>query len=275
MRNYFAGAGVALFAATNVLAADLPRRAVPLEAPSTLPAFTWTGFYVGGNIGGGTQRDNATVRSADPTGVFDDDFLNGLNLARTHFDGSGFVGGAQVGYNYQFTPGAGFVVGAEADVQFADVKKSKSWSDAVTTVDATSILTVQTGSSTRSSLDFLGTVRGRLGYAFDRVLIYGTGGLAYGDAGYRYNGDVAYNFVDSGAALIAGVDRYGAKYNGVRTGYAYGGGVEYALPLEGLLKLPPSTVVTLGGEYLHYDLGTKTVSGYTMSGGGTRSGKLE
>src|SRR3954454_4154249 len=137
---------VALLGLTvGATAADLPRRQYVAPAPApfvAVPAFTWTGFYVGVTAGYGWHDDN------------NDDFLNngfgfnglGTGLAvQTNaglqpvvpltgnnfgvFDNGrrgrdGFVGGGQVGYNYQFTPGSGFVIGIEADAQYADFRRN-------------------------------------------------------------------------------------------------------------------------------------------------------
>ena len=90
--------------AGSACAADLPRRAAP-PPPPLPPAFTWTGFYVGANAGygfrGGSSRySDATYGTVTESG-----------------GKGGFVGGGQIGYNYQITPGSGWVLGAEADLQ--------------------------------------------------------------------------------------------------------------------------------------------------------------
>lgn len=144
-------------AAGSARAADLPRRA---EAPPVLPippAFTWTGFYVGVNAGYGFK--SATSRFTDAT----------YGTVTGGGNGGGIVGGAQAGYNYQFTPGSGFVVGLETDFQGAGFARGST-----AAIGTTPYYNVS------PSLDYFGTVRGRVGYAFDRWLLYGTGGLAYG-----------------------------------------------------------------------------------------------
>src|SRR5215207_4442645 len=129
---------VALLGLTaTALAADLPRRRVIAPAPvpyvAAVPVFTWTGFYVGVNAGYGfSDRNNddfcgngLSVPSATgglapvvPLTGFNNGFgFNGLDNGRNR---DGFVGGGQIGYNFQFTPGTGFVIGLEADAQYAD-----------------------------------------------------------------------------------------------------------------------------------------------------------
>ena len=94
----------------------------------------------------------------------------------------------------------------------------------------------------------VGTVRGRLGYAFDRFLVYGTGGFAYGNV----SDNIAfYN--------AAGVNTYFGSQNTLRTGYAYGGGVEYAIPVASFLNPFHSSAVTVKAEFIHYDLNSNNV----------------
>src|SRR5215207_5901140 len=137
---------VALFGLTaTAMAADLPRRTVVAPAPVPFvaaPVFTWTGFYLGVNAGYGfTDRNDDNLCGGGGFG-FGDCFggsglsvqtnaglqpvvpLSGFNNGFGGFDNGrnrdGFVGGGQIGYNFQFTPGSGFVIGIEADIQAAD-----------------------------------------------------------------------------------------------------------------------------------------------------------
>ena len=96
--------------------------------------------------------------------------------------------------------------------------------------------------------DSLGTVRGRVGYAFDRTLIYATGGFAYGAETYRGVFQMA----------AAQPSFYGSSSR-VETGYAAGGGIEFALPTDSVFNVFHSNAVTLKGEALYYDLGRRTV----------------
>ncbi len=105
-------------------------------------------------------------------------------------------------------------------------------------------------STFRSRLDYLGTVRGRVGYALDRFLIYGTGGFAYGGV----NSSVAFFSNAPGNALA-----YAGRSNRMETGYAVGGGMEYALPTDTFINVLNSSAVTIKAEYLYYDLGSRAV----------------
>jgi outer membrane immunogenic protein len=142
------------------------------------------------------------------------------------FDSKGWFGGGQIGYNwrplgaggYKDGPAYGnFVFGVEADIQGADITGSGTVSGNAGSAVA------------RTSLDWFGTVRGRLGYAFDNVLLYGTGGLAFGGVQDKLT-----------TAVTADV---------TRTGFAAGGGVEYAFNPAWSAKV----------EYLYFDLGDVTL----------------
>jgi outer membrane immunogenic protein len=206
------------------LAADLPRtKTVPAFA---LPAFTWTGFYVGAHAGY-TWSDNPTIVSAGNAltqNVFID---TGSVATRLPVDRHGFIGGAQIGYNWQITPM--FVVGAEADISFLDSKGSVSVPGPA---DASRIM------STTQKLDWLGTARARVGFTpFDRFLVYATGGLAFGNT--KLSTDL------SRTTGCAGNNCQRGSSSSTKTGFAIGGGAEYAV----------TNNLTVKAEYLYYDLG--------------------
>ena len=174
-------ASVALFGfAGAASAADLPVRAAP-PAPivAAVPIFTWTGFYVGVNAGyGWNANDSITVGGVR----FDLD------------DEGGFVGGAQAGYNYQI---GSFVVGLEGDIQYADFGGDDRFD-----FDGDGILDDDFNRS-----DWFGTVRARAGVAFDRALIYATGGFAFADdaTGWTVGGGLEYAFTNNLSAKIEGL----------------------------------------------------------------------
>jgi outer membrane immunogenic protein len=141
-------------------AADLPP---PFPPPAYGPApqvFSWTGFYIGGNAGYGWAKASGTLTTATGTESFT-------------ASGSGFLGGGQAGYNWQVGPA---VFGAEADFQGTTASGPFS-ATAGPTISAT------------EKVPWFGTVRGRLGYAIDRVMLYATGGAVYGDT--TMNGTVS------------------------------------------------------------------------------------
>jgi len=129
------------------------------------------------------------------------------------------------------------VVGIEADAQYLDFGRSRNSAFLVGPLAPGYYVTDPRG---LSSLDFFGTVRGRIGYAFDRVLFYGTGGFAYGSGS-----------ADRSFGGFAGNDSF-------RTGYAVGGGIEYALPTDSFLNFFRSSAVTLKVEGLYVNLDRNT-----------------
>jgi outer membrane immunogenic protein len=190
MKKIFAGLGlVALLGmAGTASGADLPRRPPPPAQPAYYaPIYNWTGFYVGINGGGGWGTSHW-----DSTGSFD---VSG-----------GLIGGT-LGYNWQ----AGQIVfGLEGDIDWSNIKGN--------TFTACTL-----GCQTENT--WLGTVRGRIGYAFDRFMPYVTGGFAFGDVKATTPG------------FIGASD--------TRTGWTLGGGLEFALAGNWTVK----------AEYLYVDLG--------------------
>ncbi|MDN3628008.1 outer membrane protein, partial [Methylobacterium isbiliense] len=213
-------------------AADLPRRAAPPPVFTPVPVFTWTGFYAGFNAGYGFDTSS---NSNAPT-IVGVDARTGLVAVPTAIafqnrnSSDGFVGGGQIGYNYQFTPGAGFVVGIEADAQYVDFGRTRNRFVSTGPIFAQRVF----NPNGIAGLDFFGTVRGRLGYAWDRTLIYATGGFAYGSGGGN---------------------NFGLPNNDdFQTGWTVGGGVEYALPTDSFLNFFKSNAVTIKVEGLYVNL---------------------
>jgi outer membrane immunogenic protein len=153
MRTAISAAAALFLASTAVVsAADLAVKARPY-APVAEPVYTWTGFYVGANAGLGGDKVDYPISALGGTAD--------LNL--TSFGG---FGGGQVGYNYQF--GGNWVAGVEADIQGTNMK-----SRLAATIGPVSL-------SAGTEMKYFGTVRGRLGYAYNNILLYATGGYAYG-----------------------------------------------------------------------------------------------
>jgi outer membrane immunogenic protein len=206
-----AGPAALALAATVAQAADLPARYSPAPAFGAMPVFTWTGFYVGANAGYGWNTGSS--RYYDPA----------FGYVGSNKKG-GFVGGGQVGYNYQLGM---FLIGVETDLQYAAVgNKGASYGNVY---------------YTGNSDGFFGTVRARLGLAFDRALVYGTGGFAYGDVGGNRSYDPVLGY---------------HRDNSTNGGWTLGGGMEYAVSnnisakVEGLyVNLDTKSNYTLGDRY--------------------------
>ena len=190
-KGVFAGLGLCMMAlADPAAAADLP-----LKAPALRAIFDWTGFYVGAHVGYGRGASEAVL--TDPT------VTAGPGIA------SGMIGGVQAGYNHRFQ--SGLLLGVEGDFTFPNYIISNS----VVSLLASPRSTVTEG------LDYVGTVRGRVGYAAGSWLFYATGGLAI--AGER--------FVNTPAI---GNDE---KIIRDRLGWAAGGGIEYGFAPDWSVKL--------------------------------------
>ncbi len=240
-----ATAGVAL-ATAAASAADLPsRRAPPVYVPPPIVTpFSWTGL----DFGLTTSYSFSGGKSATITpvnGVFGQP--SSVNTSKSGFD---TVGGG-VGYNYQFKPGSGVVVGGFVDVNDLNLRK----------YDGTGELG-GIGGNVQERIGYLGTANGHVGYAFDRILVYGLGGYTF--AGLHTSA-VLYSFGNPAP--------YSGTNNSNKSGYDYGGGVEYAIPansflnylsVEKLLGIDKKLGLdifspTLRAEFVHYDLGTRTV----------------
>jgi outer membrane immunogenic protein len=206
-----------------------------LAAPPTAPMFNWTGFYIGGHVGGGWSADWSGMTNPLPSPTA----FGALPLSFSQ-KGSGVIAGGQIGYNWQFAPS--WVLGIEADLSRLHIHTS-SVNPALTLagtpfVGAADCPGVQicTAFMTRD-LDRLGTVRGRVGYAWERWLAYLTGGFAYGRVSFSGNYQVCC--------------QHPVSFTDTKTGSTIGGGLEYALP-------GTWGNWTIKGEYLFVRLGSAT-----------------
>jgi outer membrane immunogenic protein len=227
-------AAAALTVATAVAAqaADLPTRK---EAPAPVfvpPPFTWTGFYLGLNAGGVWETGKTTVNAYFPASSI---YYANYNNNSLGTGASGFLGGGQAGYNYQ--SGAA-VFGIETDFDWTSLSKNKS---VIGGSFANGLLgTDYFTTNGNAKLNWLGTTRARIGFVAtpdNRLLIYGTGGLAYGGGNANFS---VYDFDNQ-------IGYSGSKSNS-RVGWTLGAGVEYAI----------TNNVTIKGEYLYYNLGSTT-----------------
>jgi outer membrane immunogenic protein len=209
MRKFAFGAAlVALTAVTPVFAADM---AAPLGVAAGPPHFSWTGCFIGGHVGG----------------VISEDRTVGLSGIPVYFSSAGFVGGGQIGCDYQFA--SNWVAGVEGRA---------AWSS-LTNTHAASVENLNTGIRQPSQFtlgnDFLASTTARLGYSFaDRWLLFVRGGAAWTDEKI----DDAYNHL--------GVTPVDPSATLTRTGWTVGTGVDWAFA--------PHWSATF--EYNYYDFGT-------------------
>jgi outer membrane immunogenic protein len=170
------------------MAAEKPVRVHKRVRPVVVaaPIYTWTGFYVGGNVGyGWGQADTDFVSNPTILNLFA--VLSGGFVGQASEPGftghqsvrpEGIIGGAQVGYNWQLSPT--WVAGLEADIQASGEKASKQFTD-IPSLTPPGLLVGTAVTDYEAKNDWFGTVRGRVGYVWDRVMLYVTGGLAYGE----------------------------------------------------------------------------------------------
>jgi len=206
-------ASAALISAAQ--AADLPSRKAPVAPPP--PVFTWTGAYVGANVGGGWKSNgNGNVYAFNPN------TWQNVLWSRNGNGNAGVVGGIQAGYNYQI--GSMFVVGAETDFQGSTISGGSNSAYNVAAVNAVYPGWVA-GYTGGNNLNWFGTVRGRVGVVplMPTLLVYGTGGFAYGN--------------------VSSNGTYGSQ-NATQTGWTAGGGVEWAFAPAWSVK----------AEYLYTDI---------------------
>ncbi len=234
-------ATVAVIIAAPALAADLPRRSAP-PALRALPILaTWTGFYVGLNAGYTWAGNRSTPLTGNPVPVQAAQAAGIVPSSLGGRNSGGFIGGAQVGYNWQIGPS--IVTGIEAD--FAAIATSRKTASFVGT-GGVGFGTITTTAS--HSQDWLGTVRARIGFlATPELLIYGTGGLAVGS-------------VKSGVAISApgAIPPFttAAARTETRAGWTLGAGAEYMITPNWTVK----------GEYLYYDLSSYRTTAVAAGG---------
>jgi outer membrane immunogenic protein len=231
----------ALMTAAN--AADLPRKA-PMMAPAALPVLSWTGCYVGGNVGGGWGKNDVTQTASAPgLGTLSAGFSG---RATTGVDTSGAVFGGQIGCDYQFANQ--FVIGIQGMLDGSTVKGSEFDAFAALLPGApVGTIDVKT--------KWFGSVTGRLGYAFlsqNEALIYIKGGGAW--ARYETN---LNNLTTSILFPGSNPGTIGKTF----TGWTIGGGFEYRFARNWSAFI----------EYNYYDFGERTI--WNAAGGGL-SGNL-
>lgn len=215
----------------TAFAADLvlDEQVTPIFTPA---AYEWTGFYIGlhGGYGGGTFEH--------PFGfsAFDGEAEEFVDLATGSLDvtAGGFLYGVQAGYNVQMDS---FLLGLEGDISGSTIDGRVS----ITITDEEGILLDNPGDTIAADagtkLDWLATIRPRLGFVSDRFVVYATGGLAWGQTTSSIN------------ASYEGTEILGESVVNDRFGWTVGAGIEYALTDD----------ITFKTEYLYTDLGSQNI----------------
>jgi outer membrane immunogenic protein len=229
MRSLIIPAAAAALFTAPAMGADLPTKAPIVAAPA---AYSWTGFYVGGNVGAAWQHAsfNSTLVGCNIVGCasglphigFDPAIAAAGTGSNTKV---GFTGGGQFGYNWQINT---LLLGVEADINAMSGKPALGTTAAVSAPN-TGTFTL----ATTANADWLSTVRGRLGFAADRYLVYVTGGAAFAHIKFKHS------FSDVCCTSSTPLTTFTAS--SWKTGYAVGGGAEYAFAGNWSLR----------GEYLY------------------------
>jgi outer membrane immunogenic protein len=212
---FLASATLGALAAGSAWSADLPPMpayTAPIAAPSV---YNWTGFYIGGHLGGAWDETNFSQRNLIvPRSVGQSGSLSASSVA----------GGGQIGVNWMATPN--IVLGLEADVSGTDLRGSTT----------THALVGPIALGWNDKVDAFGTVRGRLGYAMNNWLFYGTGGFAWANDAFTRT------------QLVGGATTpppgFVFQNNTTRTGWTAGGGIEWGFAPNWTAK----------AEYLYLDL---------------------
>jgi outer membrane immunogenic protein len=228
--------------------AELLTKAAP--APVANPAASWNGFYVGINGGyasGSSIQTDATVLS---TSTFVANAASQAAAASSNIGrgNGGFIVGDQVGFNYLATPV--LLIGIETDIQAAPLRQTGNITSLIHVPGSGSPLaTWQTQIAVSRNLDYLGTLRARVGSTVvPDFLFYGTGGLAYGHVSSSTS--MSQGVAGNPPASVA----FGA-FDATRVGWTAGAGVEWMFTSNWTAKL----------EYLHFDLGSETYSNGTLA----------
>jgi len=250
MRKFLIAMLIAPALLTAAHAADLPAR-VYTKAPPPPPIYSWTGFYVGANVGYAFNDPTVSFAPGDPL------FAANINPPAASYNVKGVVGGGQIGYNWQFD--RNWLFGLEADFNGADIKGTGTSSFLAGGVFAASIAASQ-------NVDWFGTVRARIGWLpTDKLLVYGTGGLAYGSIKNNviYSQPGGGGFAGFGFGFLCNPPNNNACFLGssstTAAGYAAGAGLEYAAWQN----------VTFKVEYLYVNLGTTSTRAVAVAPLGT------
>jgi outer membrane immunogenic protein len=227
-----------------------PSVAATYKAPPLSTACSWCGWYIGGNAGYEFNSEHQV--STDSRNIFPGPAAAGgpsvaaAITALSNFSATGgrngFIGGGQIGYNWLIS--ANWIVGLEADIDGIAGKGSSNVGSAAT-VPSFPATTIAQSASVSSGIDDLGSARARLGFLWaPNLLIYGTGGLAYGSA-------TASTEISQHATGPNGLPpswTAAGRYSETRIGWTAGLGGEWMVTAHWTAKI----------EYLHYDLGSVT-----------------
>lgn len=206
-------------------AADMPVKAAPFVPPPP----SWTGFYLGANVGGVWTRTDGTWTPLPTPAIF------GANVITGPINASSVAGGVHGGFNWQIGPS--FVVGIEGDWTWTNASTSFTQ---VWTLFGTTTPVLGSFTTMSAKLDSLASIRGRLGFLVTPdLLAYVTGGGAWGKIDYAANNSNGVGYTTAVA------------FSNTKSGYTVGGGLEWKLTRNWLVR----------GEYLYYRFGGASAVG--------------
>ena len=228
LRHYLLASASSVALIGTAVAADMPVKApAPPLAP---PALSWAGPYIGVNLGAAWNHADFSDLGNAPAGGIRYAFPVSVSDPFWSPNDARFTVGGQAGYNFQTGM---FVYGVEGDLNWVDGKVSAAFGPPL----------VGAALNATSNLDWMATIRGRLGLAFSQILVYGTGGVAFA------------RFSDAWGFAVLGAHEF--SNSETRSGWTAGGGVEYMFArnwtakVEGLYADFGSTDVTVlnpGGQ---------------------------
>jgi outer membrane immunogenic protein len=241
-----------LFCGTLARAADIAVKAPNYSAPA--PVLSWSGFYVGGSVGGVMEHVSGTSDFLD-TGAFGQ--YSSPNPQNNSFSNTRFIGGLQAGYNWQIDPR--WVVGVEADWSWTHAGYSFCrQTDSISTACLDATPNLWGFESVSGTTRWIATARARAGVTLANVLLYGTGGVAWGRVETTLSQSCMAFGCGSSQVLLAA----SSVVDTTKVGWTAGLGAEAMLSANWSVK----------GEWLHIDLGNNNSSfstaGFRFSGGG-------
>jgi outer membrane immunogenic protein len=238
-------ATTALTLGGHAFAADIRAR-MPLKAPPPAAAYSWTGCHLGGNVGAGWGH----VSLKDPNNVLGPGigFFAPTGSGVDFGEGAGVLGGGQLGCDYQFA--TNWVIGLAGDFSWADIEGNSTDPYAFAGGDPFFGGKAGTPATLRDKTQWLATATGRAGYAWDRWMLYGKGGVAFQHssvtiqniAGWGTPGSLCFSGAAFAACNPSGTDNH--------VGWTVGVGATYAFAANW----------SAGIEYDHYGFGTHTVT---------------
>jgi outer membrane immunogenic protein len=252
MRRVVLAGGAAVITLTfSIILGAVSAEAKPSHPPtfetSKTTPYSWTGWYVGVNLGGGWSSRDVTFNANDPAAAS----IFGTGLPATSFNTLGVIGGLQFGYNWEFQPK--YLVGFETDFDGSGIAGSGSSYNSTYFGKPTGLV--------NENINWFGTVRARLGWIpVNNLLTFVTGGFAYGQV--KHTGSYAfapgqgavrtlggYSVGCGTGGLGSGLSCFVGSSTDIAVGWALGGGLEYALSQQWHIK----------AEYLYVSLESKSL----------------